>query len=137
MTDLTELLRSAYAALNRNDIEGFMSIFDPAIVRVEPDGFPHSGIYRGLASVKDHVMKGRGTWAEGSCEPKHFTVDGNIVILQARVRVRLNGETDWLEGEVGDVFTFRDGKAIEYRTFASEQEALDWVKENSPEPGPR
>ena len=43
------------------------------------------------------------------------------------VHIRLKHETDWREGRIADVFTFRDGKAIEKRSFADSRQALKWV----------
>jgi ketosteroid isomerase-like protein len=126
-TPEAEALRDAYAALNRNDIEGFLSIFDPEILRVEPDGFPMAGTYRGIDEVREHVVRGRSTWAEGSCEPVRFTVNGDKVVLALHVHVRLKGETNRVEGDMADGFLFRDGKAIEFRSFENENEALEWA----------
>ncbi len=50
----TKVLEKAYAALNRNDISGFVEMFDPQIERTEPKNFPGEGIYRGLAAVTKH-----------------------------------------------------------------------------------
>lgn len=129
-----EGLREAYAALNRNDVAGFVAMFDPEVERIEPADFPQSGTYRGLEAVKAHVVKGRGTWAEGGCEPERFVVapsDGSEgierIIVVVHVRVRLKTETEWREGRTGDVFTFRKGKVIQFRTFFSEQQALEWA----------
>lgn len=74
-----------------------------------------------------HVSKGRGTWAEGSCEPERFIVAGDRVIVFVYVRVRLKHETEWREGRIADVYTFRNGKAIQFRTFADELQALEWA----------
>ena len=122
-----EAIREAYAALNRNDIPGFVKVFDPQIERIEPADFPMGGTYRGLAAVTAHISKGRGTWAEGSCEPQRFIVAGDRVIVLIDVRVRLKHETDWREGRIADVFTFRNGKAIQFRTFGDERQALEWA----------
>ena len=127
ITAETEALREAYAAINRNDIAGFVNIFDPDIERIEPPGFPTAGTYRGLEAVTEHVAQGRGTWAEGACEPERFIVAGDKVVVLAHVLVRLKDHTDWIDGRIGDVFTFRDGKAIQFRTFAEPEQALDWV----------
>lgn len=123
----TEALREAYAALNRNDIPGFVNIFDPQIERIEPADFPMAGTYRGLAAVTEHVTKGRGTWAEGSCEPERFIAAGDKIVVIAHVHVRLKTETEWREGRIADVFTFRYGKAIQFRTFGDERQALEWA----------
>jgi ketosteroid isomerase-like protein len=123
----TEALRDAYAALNRNDIPAFVQVFDPQIERIEPSDFPQGGTYHGLAAVTAHISKARGTWAEGSCEPQRFIVAGDRIIVFIFVRVRLKHETDWREGRIADVFTFRNGKAIQFRTFVDERQALEWA----------
>ena len=123
----TEALREAYAALNRNDIPAFVKVFDPQIERIEPADFPQGGTYHGLEAVTAHISKGRGTWAEGSCEPERFIVAGDRVIVFVYVRVRLKHETEWREGRIADVYTFRNGKAIQFRTFADERQALEWA----------
>lgn len=123
----TEALREAYAALNRGDIPGFVKVFDSQIERIEPADFPQDGIYRGLEAVKAHVSKGRGTWAEGGCEPERFIVAGDRIVALIHVRVRLKHETEWREGRAADVYTFRNGKAIQFRTFFDERQALEWA----------
>jgi ketosteroid isomerase-like protein len=127
----TEALREAYAALNRNDIAGFVKCFDERIERIEPAEFPQGGTYHGLAAVKAHVSQGRGTWAEGSCEPERFIVAGDRIIVFVHVRVRRKDETEWREGRIADVYTFRNGRAIQFRTFADERQALEWAGVNA------
>jgi uncharacterized protein len=123
----TEAVREAYAALNRGDVDGFIQDFDPHIERIEFEGSPMAGEFHGIEAVKVHVAQGRSTWAEGACEPTRFVVTGNKVVAICHVRVRLKDHTDWLEGRTGDVFTFRDGKVTEFRTFAEEKDALDYA----------
>jgi len=123
----TEALREAYAALNRNDIPAMLNAFDPRIELIEPPEFPTGGTYRGRAEVEAHFSKARETWAEGSCEPERFIVAGDKIVVFPYVRVRLNDNTEWIEGRLADVFTFRNGKAIEMRIFADRRQALDWA----------
>ena len=77
--------------------------------------------------VREHVIKGRSTWAEGSCEPERFVINGDKVIVLTHVRVRLKDQTEWLEGNTADVFTFRNGKITEFRTFSDEYEAFEYA----------
>lgn len=122
-----EAIRGAYAALNRGDIAGFMAIFSPDVERIEPADFPQGGTYRGVEAVTEHVRKGRGTWAEGSCEPERFFIAGDVIVARIQVRVRLKHETEWRTGQVADAFRFRGGKSTLFRTFAHEREALEWA----------
>lgn len=123
----TEIVREAYAALNRGDIDGFVKDFASDIERVEFEGTTMAGEFHGIDAVREHVIQGRSTWAEGACEPEQVIVAGDKVVVLAHVRVRLKDQTEWLEGRTGDVFTFRDGKAVQFRTFATPQEALKWA----------
>jgi uncharacterized protein len=123
----TESLKEFFAAINRNDMQAITKDFDPAIVRTEPEGFPTAGTYRGIAEVQEHVWKGRGSWAEGSCDPEKFLVNGDKVVVFLHARVRLKDSTEWIGGRFADGFVFRKGKIIEYRSFGERAEALEWA----------
>jgi uncharacterized protein len=128
MNNEIEILKQFYAAINRNDMPGITKHFDPQIVRIEPGGFPTAGTYRGIAEVQDHVTKGRGTWAEGTCEPEKFLNHGGKVVVYLHVRVRLKDSTDWIDGRIADGFVFREGKITQYLTFGERRDALQWAE---------
>ena len=122
----TEALREAYAALNRNDIPATLEAFDPHIEWIEPPEYPGAGTHRGHADVKAHLSQMRGNWAEGACDPERFIVAGDKIGVFLHVRVRLKHDTEWHEGRQADVYTFRNGKAIQMRIFADRRQALEW-----------
>ncbi len=123
----TEALREAYAALNRNDIPAMVKAFDPQIEWTEPAEWPGAGTYRGRAAVEAHLSQSRASWAEGSCEPERFVVAGNKIVVFVNVRAKLKHETEWREGRLADVYTFRNGKAIQWLVFTDRQQALEWA----------
>ena len=123
----TEALREAYAALNRNDIPATVKAFDPQIEWTEPAEYPGGGTYHGHAGVKAHLSQARETWAEGSCEPEQFIVAGDKIVVFLYVRVRLKDNTEWIEGRLADVYTFRNGTASQMRAFADRRQALEWA----------
>lgn len=127
MSAETEVLERFFAAINRNDMHAMTKDFDPQIVRIEPPGFPTSGTYRGIAQVQEQVTKGRGTWAEGSCDPEKFLVNGDKVVVYLHARVRLKDKTEWIDGRFADGFVFRNGKIAEYVTFWERVDALKWA----------
>lgn len=129
-----EALKQFFAAINRNDMQAITRDFDPQIVRIEPEGFPTAGTYRGIAEVQKNVEKGRGTWAEGSCEPEKFLVNGDKVVVYLYARVRLKGATDWIGGRFADGFVFRNGRITEYLSFAERTDALEWAGIENEEP---
>lgn len=135
MSPEVDALKQFFAAINRNDMQAITRHFDPQIVRIEPDGFPTAGTYRGIAEVQAHVGTGRGTWAEGTCEPEKFLVNGDKVVVYLFAWVRLHGATDWTGGRFADGFVFRNGRIIEYRSFGERAEALEWAGIQDPELG--
>jgi len=126
-TDI-ELVKETYAAINRNEVPAAVSAFDPQMEWIEPSNYPGGGgTYRGHAEVMAHVLKGRNSWAEGRCEVEQFIVVGGKIVVFLHARVRLKDHADWIDGRFADVHTFRNGKAIQMRSFGERQEALDWA----------
>jgi ketosteroid isomerase-like protein len=127
MSTETEALKQFFAAINRNDMQAITKDFDPQIVRIEPEGFPTAGTYRGIEAVQEHVTKGRGTWAEGTCEPEKFLVNGDKVVVYLHARVRLKNSTEWVGRRFADGFGFSDVTIIQYLSFGERAEALEWA----------
>ena len=127
MNNEIEVLKQFFAAINRNDMQAITKHFDPQIVRIEPEGFPTAGTYHGIAEVQDHVAKGRGTWAEGTCEPEEFLTNADKVVVYLHVWVRLQDSPDWVGGRFADGFVFREGKITQYLSFGERQDALKWA----------
>jgi ketosteroid isomerase-like protein len=127
MNSEVDALKHFFDAVNRNDMQALIRDFDPRIVRTEPPGFPTAGTYRGIAEVQEHVRTGRGTWAEGSCEPEKFLVYGEKVVVYLHARVRLKDATDWSGGRFADGFVFRNGRITEYHSFGERAQALEWA----------
>ena len=123
----TEALERFFDAINRNDMQTVTQDFDADILRIEPEGYPTAGTYRGIAEVQAHIMKGRGTWAEGTCKPEKFLMNGDKVVVYLHAWVRLKDATEWIGGRFADGFVFRDGKIVEYRTFWERAQALEWA----------
>lgn len=132
MNNHVEVLKEYFAAINRNDMQAITRDFAPDIVRTEPGGFPTAGTYRGIEAVRDNVGRGRGTWAEGTCEPEGFFVNGDKVVVYLHARVRLKNATEWTGGRFADGFAFRDGKITEYHSFGDRNDALEWAGIDKP-----
>ena len=127
MSTEIEALKLFFAAINRNDMQAISRDFDPEIVRIEPEGFPTAGTYRGIEEIREHVTKGRGTWAEGTCDPEQFLEKGNKVVVYLHAHVRLKSTNEWVGGRFADGFEFRNGKIVRYLSFGKRAEALKWA----------
>jgi ketosteroid isomerase-like protein len=123
----TSALREAYAAFNRNDYAAFGQLFDPQVEWIEPSDSPAGATYRGRDAVLAHFATARAMWAEGSCQPQRIIAAGDRLIQLVHVHVRLKHETDWRDGDVAEVYTFRDGKIIQVRIFFDVAQGLQWA----------
>jgi ketosteroid isomerase-like protein len=123
----TEVLKQAYAAFNRNDIPAAVAQLDPQIDWIEPAEFQGGGTYHGRAEVQGYLSQSRINWAEGSSEPERFIAAGDKIIVFVHVRARLKDRKEWNEARIADVFTFRNGQAVQMRAFADRQHALEWA----------
>jgi ketosteroid isomerase-like protein len=123
----TEALKKASAAFNRNALAATVEALDHQIEWTEPAEFPGGGTYHGHEAVKAYLSQSRADWAEGSSEPERFIVAGNKIIVFVHARARLKDSTEWHDTRLADVFTFRNGKAIQMRAFADRRQALEWA----------
>lgn len=133
-----DVLARFYAAINRGDMAAMAGHLDADVVRVEFEGSPTGGTCRGADAVGDNVRRGRGTWAEGSCEPERYLVNGDRVVVYLHARVRPKGRDDWTGGPFADGFVLRGGRIAEYRSFAERADALEWAGiDDAPAPAMR
>ena len=121
------LIRKVYSAINQNDTKKALRNFDANAVRREFEGTPNAGVFKGMAELEKHFESGRSTWAEGACDPQEFIEKDDKVAVIVHVKVRLKEKTEWLEGYTADIFQFKDGKVIEFRTFAEKEKAFEWA----------
>lgn len=135
MSDHVQALRSFYEALNRDDVDAALKDCDAQIVRTEPEGFPSSGCYRGIDQLRALIVRGRGSWAEGSCTPEAFLAHEDKVVVYVHVRVRLKDAEDWIDARIADGFVFRQGRIAEFTTFVERADALTWADIRSRELG--
>lgn len=122
------VLRHAYAAFNRNDIEAAVSGLDPNIDWREPAEFPGGGAYHGRAAVAGYLTNSRANWAEGVSKPKKFIVQGDRIVVFVHAHFRVKGATTWNDVHLADVYTFHDGVPVAMRAFADQEMAVRWVK---------
>jgi ketosteroid isomerase-like protein len=120
-------LRDAYAAFNRGDIAAAVEALDPQIEWIEPAEFPGGGTYHGQAGAEAYLTQSRASVAEVHSEPERFIPAGDRIVVFVDARVRAHDSEVWHDIRLADVFTFRNGKAVQMRAFADRQEALRWA----------
>jgi uncharacterized protein len=124
-------LRDAYAAFNRGDIDGALKPVDPDIEWSEPEDFPGGGTYHGRAGVKSYLTQSRAGLAEGTSEPEEFFTVGSRIVVFVHAHIRPKDSGEWHDVKLADVYTIRDGRAVQMRAFADRQQALNWARSKS------
>lgn len=122
-----DLLREAYAAFNRGDMDAAVQGLDPQIDWFEPAEFAGGGTYRGRDAVRQYLTQSRAGWAEGSSDPVRFIPAGDRIVVFVHAHFRLKDSNDWHSVDLADVYTFRNGRPVAMRAFADRQEALQWA----------
>jgi ketosteroid isomerase-like protein len=128
------ILRAAYAAFNRGDIDAAVQSLDPNIDWTEPTEFPGGGSYHGREGAKQYLANSRASVAEVISEPEQFIPTGDRIVVYVYARVLPKKSTTWEEVRLADVYLFRDLTPIQMRAFADRQQALQWANSNPPTP---
>ena len=123
-------LRAAYAAFNRGDIDAALAPFDAQIECSEPPEFG-GGTYHGRDGVKQYLTQSRSAWLEGSSEPEQLIAVGSecASLYFVHARFRPKGSDSWQHVRLADVYTVRDGKALQMPAFTDRQAALRWARD--------
>ena len=122
-----EIIRSFYEGLNRADFDFVSKLLDVDISRNEFEGSPFSGHYHGQASVLSHLINGRSTWDDGTCQPIDFFLRENKIVVPVQVKVRIVNLTEWIDEQITDGFVFKDGLIAEFHSFATMDKASEWA----------
>jgi uncharacterized protein len=121
------ILRDAYAAFNRGDIDAAVQSLNPNIEWCEPTEFPGGGSYHGREGAKQYLTNSRASVAEVISEPEQFIPAGDRMVVFVYARVRPKDSATWQEVRLADVYLFRDLTPIQMKAFADRQAAVRWA----------
>ena len=114
-----DIVRRAYEAFARDDMDGVTADMDADIVWHQAQGLPHGGTYRGLDQVRRNIFDplDEEWWDEFTAEPDEFIDGGDDVVVLGRYRGVAKRTGKRLDVPFAHVWTLRDGKAIRFRQF--------------------
>lgn len=123
-----ELVRSAYDAWNRDDLEAQLAMLHPEFEYVTSGLFPGlAPIYRGHAGYRDFWRDFKQVWESLRIEIEelHEVGEQYVALFTFEARSR-DGLT--VRRQFGNVLSVRDGLAARVEAFASWAEALEAVE---------
>jgi hypothetical protein len=125
-----ELVRRAYEAWNRGDLETAFEFLDLDVEVSVPPDLPEAGTYRGRGEVRHWVAEQLlPTLEEVRAEPEKFFDAGDQVVVFVRYFGRGKASGIEVRGAVLDahVWTLRDGKVQKLQMYEGTEKALEAV----------
>jgi ketosteroid isomerase-like protein len=125
-----EALRRVYEQMAQGNFWAALKIFDPEIAwewSSSMSGLTGIGTYHGIegveAATRDQFEVWDWFWQEG----EEFIEAGDDVVVLTRQHGRLKGSDREVESKAANVWTFREGSAVRFRSYDSRAEALEAV----------
>ena len=115
-----ELLRPAYAAVSRGDVDEVLQVCDPDIECQLPEGGLNTGTLRGHQAVREFLEGYIESFDSFRMEPDEFIDAGHRVLVFLRVLGRGRGSGVDVEVRPAHVWTMRGGKAVRLEAFSEQ-----------------
>jgi ketosteroid isomerase-like protein len=119
-----DLVRKAFAAYNRGDIDDLLELMAEDVVAVIPSGLPNDGIYHGRDGFLEMLGAWEEAWEEFRIEPIEFIEEGDAVIVPIRQFGRGRGSGIETEMELTQLMRVRSGRFVQWRLCWDRAEAL-------------
>ena len=126
--DDVEIVRRAFDAIRRRDIEALLTLYDPQIEFLPLTGTRvETGGYAGHAGVRSYFEEVAEVWEEMRPYAETTRPVGGHVVVLGGCAVRGIGSGAESDDPMAWVITVRNGKIIRHRGYHTAEEALDAV----------
>lgn len=117
-----EIVRAAYDAFGRGELDAVLDFCDPDIVIRDPERTGTT--FRGIEGLRRFWEEWFENWQEYLVEPNEFEEHGDQVLVRAAQigRGKLSGVE--IRQDLFNVFRLRDGRVVEYRLYSDRDMAL-------------
>jgi ketosteroid isomerase-like protein len=119
-----EIVRAFYEAFNRLDWDAAWQGLHADFEVTTPPG-PNAGTYRGREELRRWREEMLSAFEAVSVEVVQLVEKADHVAAVVRVRARPKGASAEIEFRNGNLWTFRDGKAVSSRVFPRPEDALE------------
>jgi hypothetical protein len=122
-----EIIVSFYAAVARADGQSALSVFDPAIVWTEAEGFPYAdrSPYVGPAAVAEGVFFRLGfEWDNFQAVPSEYLDAGDRIVALGRYYGTYKATKIELDAQFAHIWTLRDGKIAAFQQYTDAAQAV-------------
>ena len=121
-----ELIRRAYDAFNRRDLDPLVPIMHPEFeLDFSGSRSPERGMYTGLDGIRKLFETYWDAFEWISLEPEEFIGSGDEIIAVVRSRGRGKGSGAEVDARGPHLWSFRDGKVIGFALYQRLEEAME------------
>ena len=132
-----ETLRALFRKIGRGEqAEALYEVLDPDVeLDLSGTTWLDAGIHRGHADVQSFFRRWVGTWSHFEFAPEQLIDVGDRVVVVLHQVAEGRGSGVKVENRIGQVWTFRGGKAVRWQMFEDPAEAFEAA--GLPEQDPR
>ena len=120
-----ELVRQVYAAVARNDLESASDCLHPEIEFHTYANAPAAGVYRGRDAVRSYNEDLFAQFESVRLEVDEVVDAGQQVVVMSTQRAVPKGGRQEISVQLAEVWTIRDGRLAERRSYSTRAEALE------------
>ena len=124
----SETIRGVYEAFGRGDVQGVLSLFDPAIEWREADNFMYAdrNPYIGPTAVAEGIFMRCVTDIEGfAVVPQRYTDGGDRVAVEGRYRGTFKATGAPVDAQFVHVWDLRGGKVVGFQQYTDTKQWAD------------
>lgn len=119
MTSNAELIRQAYDAFARGDIEAVLAVLDKDVEWTEAAGFPYAGTYHGPEAVLTEVFARLGTeWDTFEAVPDRVVHQNGVVVATGTYSGTFKTTGHSFTARFAHVWELRDGMVGRFEQIA-------------------
>jgi ketosteroid isomerase-like protein len=120
-----DVVRGAYDAFSRGDIEGVLGVLSPTVAWRAPEVLPQGGEYRGREGAQEFFAKLAGAWSEIEVGVERVVDGGEDVVVLGRARgTAKTGAGVSVEYPFAHAWRVRDGLAVSFDEYVDPAELL-------------
>jgi ketosteroid isomerase-like protein len=127
MSEMAEVMRGAYEAFSRGELDAVVDLLHPEVEWVPPTDSVEPHPLRGRDAVRDYLAP--NIFEEQSAEPLELIEEGDRVLVVARVRARARGSGIEIDQVVYHLFTIENGLAVRFSAHIDREDALAALRE--------
>jgi len=115
-----DVVRAAYAAFARGDIEAAVADLAVNVEWIEPDEFPDSGRHVGREAVRGYLQRSRAVWRELHSTATVLRRDERVIAHHHVAGILQDGSTQ--DVTVADVYIFDGGQLVHMQAYADPEQ---------------